>query len=260
MTEAHQDLSTRRSPRRNRRAESAAGAPSGAQSATGFIEIPVAEAGPSDITPRTGVASQTDRPDPVSDAAAAESPDGAVPQPRTRREARRLRELGLLPDAVENPSVNTSGTATRHAETLLSSPTPSDRAVDPAEDEERAAVAQEAAELAELMAAADHSDPHTVDPEIQRRQQALAERAARLNASGAGPSSGTDAEQPAADLPSRWTAAESTPPVDAAAAHGLDSLAASEATSRERTLLLIAAAVLAIGLIALVVGLIMIAT
>ncbi|MEU3845741.1 hypothetical protein AB0E44_01960 [Micrococcus terreus] len=235
----------RRSHRQHRRAESEAGTPEGLTSTAAFIDIPVASTEPTDITPWTGMVPQI----------------APVPQPRTRREARRLREQGLLPDwpAPAQDTVEAgpaaSSTPARRAEAPVTSL--DSLAADPealgsaALEAERAAIAQEATELAELMATSEHSDPTVVDPQIQRRQEALAERAARLNASAAGTSSGPAAVSEPREPDMRHE------PVQAAHAHGLDSLAASEAVGRERRMLLIAAGVLALGLIALVVALIL---
>lgn len=265
MRDADQAPSTRRSVRQNRRAGSEAGTPRGQASARGFIEIPAAGPEPADIASRTGAVPLVapDRPEQTD-------PGERTRQPRTRREARRLRELGLLPDRPEQDVTDRSH-PTRRADAPLTSVTtartdggeaahaePSLGGVDAAVALERRAIAEEAAALAELLSAADHSDPHAVDPEIHRRQQALAERAATLNAQGEESSSGPEPVPPA-HLP-QGTGSERQSPVEAAHAHGLDSLAASEATSPERTILLIAALVLAIGLIALVAGLIMINT
>lgn len=264
MSSDAQPFPTRRSLRQNRRAESEAGAPSGQDVAPAFIELPAPTTEPADTTAWTGHVPQVapaPGDEPAADQVDEEAPaTPAVPQPRTRREARRLREQGLLPDtpgesASSAPDAPTLSRA-RRADAPVASPGSSDQ------DREREEIAREAEELAELMAASDPSDPTRVDPEIQRRQQALAERAARLNAPAEGPASGPAETDPgAADrVPEPRPALERQAPVEASTAHGLDSLDAAEASRRERTLLLIAAAALAVGLFALVIALILTAT
>ena len=150
-----------------------------------------------------------------------------------------MREQGLIPDVPED--VTTTSLAIQSEMSAL--------------DAERQAIAREAAELADLMWSAEDADPTAVDPELQRRQEALAERAARLNEAVA-----------SAQIP--WSAddqlhpedAAGHAPVEAVTAHGLDSLAASESAGAERRQQLIAGIVLAVGLIALVIAVILLNT
>lgn len=155
-------------------------------------------------------------------------PDG---QPLTRRQ---LRELRRRQEAAASGAPSTSGAAEAAAG-----------------DVTRESLAREATALAERLAAAGQ-DPAAVDPDLLREQEVLAEKARRFNETGAlatvpAPATGADrAEQPVAHEP-----------VQARAAHGLDSLSASEWGSRERTLLIVAAVVFVVLLVALIVALVL---
>ena len=120
-----------------------------------------------------------------------------------------------------------------------------------APDVTRESLAREATALAERLATAGQ-DPATVDPDLLREQELLAEKARRFNETGAL----TTVPAPVAgeDRAERSVAHE---PVQARAAHGLDSLSASEWGSRERTLVIVAAVVFAVLLAALVIALVL---
>lgn len=154
-------------------------------------------------------------------------PDG---QPLTRRQ---LRELRRRQEAATAGAPSASGTG------------------ETASDVTRESLAREATALAERLAAAGE-DPAMVDPDLLREQELLAEKARRFNETGA--LATVPVPVAGADRADQSVAHE---PVQARAAHGLDSLSASEWGSRERTLFIVAAAIFAVLLVALVIALVL---
>jgi hypothetical protein len=288
--------STRGAQRPHRRVDSEAGAPAG-ETSEAILDLPVAAVDPADVGPLTvtlpGVAELpllkdgrvVSRPGqaPAALARVFESagaagytvasdgvPLGPDGQPLTRRQLRELRrsqESGTGPDGAAlngGAGAAPSPSTARRAEAPVGAPAgvvparrgPGDSAGEPEENVTRESLADEAVALAERLAAAGN-DPETVDPQLLREQELLAEKARRFNETGAlatvppavAPVAGIDAE-PVAE-PVRHD------PVQARSAHGLDSLPASEWGSRERTLVVVAAAVFAALVIALILALVL---
>jgi hypothetical protein len=284
--------STPGAQRPHRRVDSEAGAPAG-ETSEAILDLPATGVDPADVGPLTvtlpGVAELpllkdgrvVSRPGqaPAALARVFETggatgytvasdgvPLGPDGQPLTRRqlrELRRLQESGIGPDgagpdgaAAAAPSPSTA----RRAEAPAGAPAGVVTGIrEPGEPDgtvTRESLAGEAIALAERLAAAG-DDPETVDPQLLREQELLAEKARRFNETGAlatvppamATVAGVDAE-PGAE-PVRHD------PVQAQSAHGLDSMPASEWGSRERALVIVAAAVFAVLVIALIVALLL---
>lgn len=206
----------------------------------------------------------------AADGSAALESEGAAehgnPEPvrlTTRREATRARRAeapaGAPSGAVaESAEIADGGTATSAA--------PSTSAGQPFT---RESLAAEGAALAARIEAASGADPSMVDPALLREQELLAEKARQLNtglisqvpaaapqgASTAVKRSPTVAKPPAGPAAPKRAAVSPTDrhePVDARSAHGLDSIQASEWSSRERTLMIVAGIVVLILVVALI--------
>ncbi|MFC7402550.1 hypothetical protein [Citricoccus sp. GCM10030269] len=130
-----------------------------------------------------------------------------------------------------------------------------------AEPVTRESLAAEAAELAEKIQASGGGDPSAVDPDLLRQQERLAEKARQLNTGliSQVPPAET-VVQPRPKSPVAERSASEAPvvhePVEAQAAHGLDSLKATEWSARERTLMIVAGIVVLILLIALILAIV----
>lgn len=282
---AEEPLPTRRSLRQHRRADSAAGTPAGKASQSAIFELPALIISPSDVGPLTGqlptviysarrgagtgyalksaAAPATDvRVDPDG---VPVGPDG---HPLTRRELRERRRHQEASAGSEEPSADGGHPQARRAEAPAGSPgtmvTPAaasdvPQASSDSEETTRESLAAAGAALAAKIEESGGTDPSAVDPVLLREQELLAERARQLNT---GLISQVPVAEPAVTAPA--AAAVSTPttapaqePVQAESAHGLDSLEASAWSSRERTLLLVAALVILFLLVALVLALVL---
>ncbi len=187
--------------------------------------------------------------------------------PATRREATRARR-------AEAPAGAPSGAVAESAEIAdggtVTSAAPGTSAGQPFT---RESLAAEGAALAARIEAAEGADPSTVDPSLLREQELLAEKARQLNtglirqvppAAPQVPSSSA-ARSPAVAKPAAGPAApkqgavsptDRHEPVDAQSAHGLDSIQASEWSSRERTLMIVAGIVVLILVVALILAIV----
>ncbi len=280
--------STSGSQRQHRRVDTEAGAPAG-ETSEAILDLPATGVDPADVGPLTvtlpGLAELpllkdgrvVSRPGqaPAALARVYESggpagytvasdgvPLGPDGQPLTRRQLRELRrrqETGAGPD--EGAEAVPPRTTARRAEAPEGAPAgvvPGAGEAD--ETVTRDSLAREAMDLAERLEAAG-SDPEAVDPQLLREQELLAEKARRFNETGALTTvtpavvsvPGDDAD-PVAE---RLTEPVRHEPVEAQSAHGLDSLAASEWGSRERTLVIVAAVVFAVLVIALILALVL---
>ncbi|MCY1159213.1 MAG: hypothetical protein MOP51_2238 [Citricoccus sp.] len=281
--------STRRPERQHRRVDSEAGAPAG-ETSEAILDLPATGVDPADVGPLTGTfpgvlpgvaelpllkdGRVVSRPGQAPAALARVFESGApaaytvasdgVPlgpdgQPLTRRQLREMRrrqESGARPEASSSPSTARRAEAPEGAPAGLAPEGPGGAAGEWDEPVTRESLALEAAALAERLAAAG-DDPGAVDPQLLREQELLADRARRLNETGA--LATVPPAEPTVDATGAEPAAESVrhEPIQAQSAHGLDSLPASEWGSRERTLVIVAAVVFAILVIALIIALVL---
>jgi hypothetical protein len=289
----------RRSERQHRRVDSEAGAPAG-ESSEAILDLPATPVDPADVGPLTGTlpgvaelpllkdGRVVSRPgqapaalarvfEPGGSAGFTVASDG-VPlgpdgQPLTRRQLRELRrrqESGLGPDGAgaDGSAAAPLPSTARRAEAPEGAPAGvvsggaerGDSAGETDETVTRDSLAREAMALAERLEAAGN-DPVSVDPQLLREQELLAEKARRFNETGAlatVPPAAVSALVPVAEADAEPVAEPVRhDPVQAQSAHGLDSLPASEWGSRERTLMIVAAVVFAALVIALILALVL---
>ncbi|MFC0247118.1 hypothetical protein ACFFIO_01210 [Citricoccus parietis] len=206
-------------------------------------------------------------PAPLESASAGERGNPEPVRPSTRREATRARRAeapaGAPSGAVaESAEITDGGTSTSVA--------PGASAGQPFT---RESLAAEGAALAARIEAAAGADPSTVDPALLREQELLAEKARQLNTglirqvspsapqvSSTSVARSTAVSKPAAGpaAPKQGTVSPTGrhDPVDAQSAHGLDSIQASEWSSRERTLMIVAGIVVLILVVALILAIV----
>ncbi|MEW1981433.1 hypothetical protein AB0333_10945 [Citricoccus sp. NPDC079358] len=203
------------------------------------------------------------------DAEAAGAVDRGNPEPvrpTTRREATRARR-------AEAPAGAPAGTVAESAEITDAGAASAASVTSGGQPFTRESLAAEGAALAARIEAAAVADPSAVDPALLREQELLAEKARQLNTglisqvpavapraastpvarppAGAKPVAG-----PAAPRRGAMSSADRHEPVDAQSAHGLDSIQASEWSSRERTLIIVAGLVVLLLVIALILAIV----
>lgn len=288
--------SVRRAQRQHRRVDSEAGAPAG-ETSDAILDLPATAVDPAGLGPLTvqlpGVSElpllkdgrvvsrpgqapaalarvfEPGDPGPGFTVASDGVPLGPDGQPLTRRQLRELRQrqasgagsspAGRSPSAGPADAVPTPA-GSRRAEAPEGAPAgvvprgqePDDGAGTTEESVTRESLAREAVALAERLEAAG-DDPATVDPHLLREQELLAEKARRLNETGA-LATVPPVAPPVAEAPAEPVRHD---PVQAQSAHGLDSLSASEWGSRERTVVVVAAAVFTALVIALILALVL---
>jgi hypothetical protein len=273
--------------------DSEAGAPAG-ETSEAILELPATGVDPADVGPLTGtlpgvaelpllkdgrvvsrpgqapaaLARVFERSGPAGITVASDGvPVGPDGQPLTRRQLRELRRRQESADVLDDPwatDAASSPSTSRRAEAPAGAPAgvvpavqePSGEVPEAGDTVTRESLAREAMGLAERLEAAG-DDPESVDPQLLRAQELLAEKARRFNETGvlatvpAATTAGT-VTAPVAGLSAEPVRHD---PVQAQSAHGLDSMPASEWGSRERTLVILAAVVFVILVIALILAL-----